>query len=692
LATEPTKTTEVLKINKFIKDIFVNREYSWLQFNERVLQEASSQDNPLLEKCKFLSIFSSNLDEFFMVRVGSLFNDVHDNPDAVDNKTGLTSREQLRGIYKYAKKLYRLRMKTVKDLFSQLKSEGINIINPRLKNKNVDKHFEKYFQKTVLPLLNPMVLDNKHPLIHLENLRMYVILLLEYGGKNSFGILPVPHKCERLILHETATGAKIMTCEDLVCCFADQVFSKYNILEKSLVRLTRNADMNTEMFSMDFDLEYDFSKLMKGKVSSRSNLPPVRLEFSGDCEIIRNFLCKNLGIDPEQCLTIFYFFDYKFLFSIDKYMSSEKAAQLKYPVLKSRAIALSKPDSVINTVIAGDLFLSYPFDAMDAFLDLLDEASTAQRVASIKITIYRVDKQSRIIEALRRARRNDKEVTVIMELAARFDEETNLYLTEVLKEAGCTIVYGVGNYKVHSKIMLIVLKNEENISYITHIGTGNYKESTARQYTDLNIITADYEIGSDAALFFRSISMGDVNFNCEKLLVAPQNLKKVLLQKIKEQIALAKAGKSAKIVCKMNSLTDPDFIREFASASTAGVKIWLIVRGICCLLPGIAGKTENIEVKSIVGRFLEHSRIYSFGEKDPEIYISSADLMTRNVSKRIEIAAPVIDRQIQNKIIKMLEIMLADNEKASYLTESGKYVRKNEAGESSQRFFIHNTV
>jgi polyphosphate kinase len=679
-------------MNKFIKNTFVNREYSWLQFNERVLQESFSHDNPLLEKCKFLSIFSSNLDEFFMVRVGSLFNGIQDNPDAKENKTGLTPLEQLLIIYKYTQKLYKFRMKAAKNILAELKTENVNILNSRLKSKDVDKHFEKYFQKTMLPLLNPMVLDNKHPLIHLENLKMYVILHLEYGGKNSFGILPVPTKCERLIAHTTSSGTKIMTCEDLIYCFADQIFSKYNVVEKSLVRLTRNADVDIEMYSMDFELEYDFSKLLKGQVRSRSNLPPVRLEFSGDCKAIKNFLCKNLAVEPEQCFTIYYFFDYRFLFSIDKYFSADKAAQLKYPVLKSRLIPLAKPNSLIASVLAGDLFLSYPFDSMDTFLDLLDEASTDKRVASIKITIYRVDKQSRIIEALRRAKRSDKEVTVIMELAARFDEENNLYLTEILKEAGCTVVYGVGNYKVHSKITLIVLKEGENISYITHLGTGNYKETTARQYTDLNIITANSEIGEDAAVFFRKISMGDVEIDCKRLLVAPQNLKKVFMLKIKEQTALAEAGKPAKIVCKMNSLTDVDFIKEFVKASTAGVKIRLIVRGICCLLPNVANKTENIEVKSIVGRFLEHSRIYSFGEKDPEIYISSADLMTRNVAKRVEIAAPVIDKKIQSKISKMLEIMLADNEKASYLTQAGEYIRKQEAGESSQQFFIDNVI
>ncbi|MDR2555937.1 MAG: polyphosphate kinase 1 [Fibromonadaceae bacterium] len=679
-------------MNKCIRKNFINREYSWLKFNERVLEEANSQNNPLLEKCKFLSIFTSNLDEFFMVRVGSLFNNMLLAPNEKDNKTNLTPAEQLDEIYKHSKKSYSLRVQAAENIFAELKKEGINIENVRLKNKTISKHFENHFKKNILPMLNPMILDSKHPFIRLDNLEMHVILHLEHKGKNFFGILPVPNKCERLISEKTSSGVKILLAEDAVYYFADTVFSKYKVLSKALVRLTRNADIDTEIFSMDFESEYDFSKLLKGKVESRTNLPPIRLELSDDSKVIKDFLCKHLGIASHQCFTIKYFFDYKFLFSMDKYLPEDKIAKLKYPPFKSRIVSLSKPKSVIDSVRAGDLFLSYPFDSMDTFLDLLDSASTDPRVIDIKITIYRIDKQSRIIEALRRASRNGKEVTAIIELAARFDEENNLHFAGVLKDAGCTIIYGVGNYKVHSKITLLILKEGENISYITHLGTGNYNEGTSKQYTDLNIITADEEIGSDAADFFRNLSMGDVNFNCSKLLIAPKTLKEGLLQKIKEQTALAKMGKPARIICKMNSLTDIDFIRAFTSASIAGVKVSLIVRGVCCLLPGFSGKTENIEIKSIIGRFLEHSRIYSFGSRDPEIYISSADLMTRNTTKRIEIATPVIDKKIRTRISKMLEIMLADNEKASYLTPSGKYERKHEPGQSSQRYFYENKV
>ncbi|MCL2845677.1 MAG: polyphosphate kinase 1 [Chitinivibrionia bacterium] len=679
-------------MNKFIKGAFVNREYSWLKFNERVLMEAASDDNPLLEKCKFLSIFSSNLDEFFMVRVGSLFNQLQDDPKALEYKTGLNPKEQLIGIYEYVKKLYALRMKIAKKVLAELKKEGIAVANARFYDEKIDSRFEKYFQNTLLPLLNPIVLDNKHPLIHLENLRMYVVLLMEYDGKTFFGILPIPDRGERLISHETAARVKVMTSEDLVYYFADSVFSKYKVLGKSLVRLTRNADLDTEMFSTDFESEYEFSKLVKGKVSLRSTLPSVRLEFSGECEKIKSFLCKNLSIEPYNCFNIRYFFDYKFMFSIEKYMPQDRAAALKYKPLHGRSVPLVRPDSVINSVLANDLFLFYPFDSVETFLDMLDDASTDRRVASIKITLYRVEKQSRIIEALRRARRNGKEITVVIELTARFDEENNLHLTGVLKEAGCTVLYGIGNYKVHAKIMLIVLKEGEEISYITHFGTGNYNESTAKLYTDLNIITANKEIGLDASQFFRKMSMGDVNFECEKLLVAPLAFKPAFLQKIEEQISLAQAGKPAKIICKINSLTDNDFINAFVRASQAGVKVQLIVRGICCLLPKVAEKTENIEVKSIIGRFLEHSRIYCFGEENPQIYISSADLMTRNMCRRIEIATPIIDENIRQKVCKMLDILLADTEKASFLSSKGKYEKSTETGMSSQQYFIDNVI
>jgi len=418
-------------MNKFVKKTFINREYSWLKFNERVLEEAESGSNPLLEQCKFLSIFTGNLDEFFMVRVGSLLNDFENNPKLAENKTGLLPAEQLDGVYRYAKKLYALRGKAAKNIFKRLKAEGLRFQLVRSGKIKPAKRFEKYFKKTVLPLLSPVVLGGKHPLIHLENLKMYVLLHLESGGKTHFGVLPVPHQCDRLIADPTESGVKIMTLEDLTYYYADEVFGKYKVLDKALVRLTRNADFDAETFAVDYESEYDFSKLLKGKVDTRPYMRPVRLEISGDSPEITAFLCKRLNMEKRQCFAVDYFFDYKFLFSLDKFISRRQAETLKYPPFKGRQVPLIKPDAVIDSVLARDVFLAYPFDSMDTFIDILDAAAADPRVAAIKMTIYRLDKQSRIVEALRRASRNGKDVTVIVELAARFDEENNLHFASV---------------------------------------------------------------------------------------------------------------------------------------------------------------------------------------------------------------------------------------------------------------------
>ena len=674
-------------MSKFIKGTFINREYSWLLFNERVLEEAENLSNPLLERCKFISIVKSNLDEFFMVRVGSLFNDSYSRPKITDNKTELTPTEQLDGIFKIAEDFVKRSASAEKDILRELKEEGLHFSNLRgKKREKLDKRFEVYFNDNILPLLNPLVLDNKHPLIHLENLKLYVFLHLEYEGKKFFGILPVPTRCDRLIASDGRSKKLFVTSEDLVYHYADSVFDKYKVVDKALIRITRNADIDVEIYSVDYEAEYDFPNLLKDKVESRINLPPVRLELSGGDDETRTFLCKNLGIKRHQCFYVKNWFDYKFLFGLERYIEPERAEHLKYAPFKGRQIlSLQDKSSVIDAVRRKDLFLSYPYDSMDTFIDLLDQAATDDRVAAIKITIYRLDKQSRIVEALRKASRNGKDVTVLIELMARFDEENNLHFASVLKESGCTVVYGVGNYKVHTKIALIVLKEDDRIGYITHLGTGNYNEATSKLYTDLNI-------GEDAAEFFRNMAMGDVQPSYGRLLVAPATLKSGLLGKIREQAELARQNKPCGIVCKMNSLTDMDFIKEFIEASKAGVYIRLIVRGMCCLLPGVAGKTENITVKSIVGRFLEHGRIYAFGAERQEIYISSADLMTRNTSRRVEIAAPVKDSDIKRRLSDYLDVQLKDDEKASYLTSAGVYIRALGEGTSSQRYFIENII
>lgn len=698
--------------NIFIRDVYINREYSQILFNQRVLEEAENEQNPLLERCKFLAIVKSNMDEFFMVRIGALFNENYANPNNRENKTNLTASEQIDGIYKIAAEFSERVTVAGKNIFAALKNEGLIFENLREKKEKSSAHkttqkksdlnptLETYFKTTLLPLLNPIVLSSKHPLIHLENLKLYIFLQLEKGGKKFFGILPVPNQYDRIIDFNKGKNTHLVATEDLVYQFADSIFKKYKVLNKAMIRITRNAYINTEMKNNDSDS--DFSNLIKNKIATRINMPPVRLELSGSNEDLTAFLSKNLGIKAKQCFYIQNWFDYKFLFNLGKFLSPQKVENLKYEpfvprtfagVADSEKFGNSGKTTIIDSIIKKDLFLFYPYDTMDTFLKFMDSASIDQRVMAIKITIYRLDKQSRVVEALRRACRNGKDVTVVIELTARFDEENNLYFAEILKEAGCNVVYGVGNYKVHSKIALVVLSDKKEITYLTHIGTGNYNESTSKIYTDLNIITADPKIGIDAAEFFRSLSMGDVPNSCTELLVAPDILKKSFIEKIREQAELARNGKPSGIICKMNGLTDLDFVNEFMEASLAGVKIQLIVRGMCCLLPNVARKTENISVHSIVGRFLEHSRIYAFGADKKEIYISSADLMSRNTKRRVEIATPVKDESIKKKLLKILEIYLSARKGVRILKNNGKYERcKVTEPESCQEWFLGNST
>lgn len=680
------------KKNIFVKGIYCNREYSWLQFNRRVLDQADDLSNPLLERCKFLSIFCSNLDEFFMVRIGSLLNESKLDPTETENKTDLTAREQTEGLLKIIKGMYKECARVFSRLKEELSRNGVRVLRPRELTLRRRARCESYFFESVLPLLSPMVLDAKHPMIRFENKRLYMIFALEKGGKEMFGVMAVPSSAERLFVIDGGKKSDLITAEDLVSEFGAYAFPGYAVKSKAMLRVTRNADFDTSIDDADLERDFDFSKYMKRKVELRPTLDAVRLEIDGNGERLRSFLLKNLNLKKTYCLKSEYYLDYKFLLSLGKYFPEERFAELTYPPFKGRIAAdLLPPVGMIGRVKEKDVFLAYPFDSMDPLVRLLNECAEDKRVVSIKITIYRLDDHSRIVEALKRASENGKEVTVVIELCARFDEKNNMYFAGVLQEAGCTIIYGMQNYKVHSKIISIVLKEGEEIEFITHLGTGNYNESTAKQYTDLNIVTSDKEIGEDAAAFFRNIAICNTDYTYKKLLIAPQGLKKGLLKCIDGQIELAKAGKPARIVAKMNSLTDKQMIDRLYLAGKSGVKVSLIVRGICCLLPGIEGETDNIRAVSVVGRFLEHSRVYCFGEgEDRQIYISSADLMTRNTDKRVEIAAPVLDKTIRNKISDMLETILSDNVKARTLLPDGGYKKTRRTGENidSQSEFL----
>ncbi len=678
--------------DSFVKGIYCNREYSWLQFNRRVLDQANDLTNPLLERCKFLGIFCSNLDEFFMVRVGSLLNESKLDPTARENKTDLTAEEQIEGILDVVKGLYKESSATYSRLKAELSRNGMRILRPYELTVRQRLHCESHFLEFILPLLSPMVLDAKHPMIRFENKHLYMMFELEKEGREMFGVMAIPTAADRLFRIEGGKKINLIALEDLVSEFGHYAFPGYEVKGKAMLRVTRNADFDTDVDDADLEHDFDFSKYMKRQVGMRPMLDAVRLEIDKNSDRLRSFVLRNLDLKKSYCFKVEHYLDYKFLFSLGKYFPEEKLPILRYPPFRGRVAAdLQPPVSLIERVREKDVFLAYPFDSMDPLIRLLNECAEDKRVVSIKITIYRLDNHSRIVEALKRASENGKEVTVVIELCARFDEENNMYFAGVLQEAGCTIIYGMQNYKVHSKIVSVLLSEDGEIGYITHLGTGNYNESTAKQYTDLNILTADREIGEDAAAFFRNVAICNTDYRYEKLLIAPQGLKKGLLKCIDEQIERAKAGKPARIVAKMNSLTDKQMIDRLYEAGKSGVKISMIVRGICCLLPGIPGETDNIRIISIVGRFLEHSRIYCFGEgEERKMYISSADLMTRNTDRRVEIATPVLDKSIEEKIYHMLTVMLADNIKARIFLPDGGYKKTEQVGErvDSQSVFL----
>ena len=658
---------------RFIRGIYINREYSWLQFNSRVLRQASDPTNPLLEQCKFLSIFGSNLDEFFMVRVGSLFNENVSDPEEEENKTGLTPAKQLAGIMAVVRRLYKERETVYRALRKRLSKAGVRILTDEEITPRQNELCKQYFLENITPLLSLMVLDAKHPMIRFENMRHYMLYELERNGRRMIGVLYVNPAAERLFCVGSGKKAKVVPLEVLLRRFGYLAFTGYEVKHRIMLRVTRNADVDTSI--SDADDGHDFSYVMRQTIERRSKLGAVRVEVDDLSSPLCSFVLKQVGAGEECCIEAPDFFSYSFLGGMGAYFTKEQAAALKYPPFKGAVHpVLRDAPSLIDCVSQRDVFLSYPYESMSPLVELLEECAKDERVLSVMITIYRLASHSRIVDALCRACENGKEVTAVIELSARFDEENNLHFAEKLRDAGCNIIYGMGNYKVHSKIVSVVLKKEQELAYITHLGTGNYNESTAKQYTDLNVITANEEIGEDAVAFFRNIGIGNTEFSYKHLLVAPETLKEGILGYIDREIAKAKEGGAGRIAMKMNSLTDKTVIDKLVEASCAGVRVRLLVRGICCLRPGVEGKTENITVTSVVGRFLEHSRIYTFGEGEDRVtYISSADMMTRNTDKRVEIAAPLLDKAVEEQVCSYLELMLSDNVKAMHLCEDGVY-------------------
>ena len=629
------------------KNCYANRELSWLQFNERVLEEAGNPNVPLAERLTFASIFQSNLDEFFMVRVGTLMVQMHAKEKIKENKTKMTSKQQVAEILKRTEQLEKKKAKIYEQIMGELEPYGIRIINfNKLSNKE-GKVLETYFDHQIMPFLSPILVDKQQPFPFLNNKELYAIVVLDGKNGKQTGIVPCSNSVFKRLIEIPTRPGNFMLSEELILHFVEKLFPHYLIKEKAVMRCTRNADIDAADV---YDEDLDYRDIMEHLIKKRSRLSPVRLELSREInEKAKKEICSYFNLKKEHVIQVGTPLDLSYVFQIQNYLRdhSDKKEELFYEKRTPRQPACyNAKESMLAQIQRKDMLLSYPYESMKPFLNLLREAAEDETVVAIKMTLYRVAHQSKIIEALVQAAENGKEVVVLVELRARFDEENNIEMSRRLEEAGCRIIYGLGNYKVHSKLCQITRKTEQGISYITQIGTGNYNEKTATLYTDLSLMTANQQIGKEVAAIFQALLFGETIEETNHLLVAPHCLQNKIITFIEEEIKKAENGQEAYIGIKINSLTDKVLIKKLIDASMAGVKVELIVRGICCLIPGLPEYTENITIISVVGRFLEHSRIYRFGVKEEEkIFISSADLMTRNTVRRVEVAAPNYDRE-----------------------------------------------
>ena len=652
--------------------IYMNRELSWLKFNERVLEEAENPENPLCERLTFASIYQSNLDEFYMVRVGSLVDQMLLAKDIRENKTNMTPKEQLDAILARTKKLNRKRDVVYEEIMESLEEYGVHMLNFHKIEKEDRNYLERYFEAEVAPVISPSIVGKRQPFPFLRNKEIYAVVVLETKkGKEKLGIIPCSSAgIQRLIPVPGKTGTYMLS-EELILHFVSKIFKGYHIKAKSLLRITRNADIDADAL---YDEDLDYREFMVELIKARKKLAPIRLELSRemDGDVVET-LCDYLEVDKNFVFRGDVPLDLSFVFQIQDGLRKrtelfyEKRIPQKSPVFNSH-------EPILDQIAKKDRFLSYPYESIKPFLTMLHEAANDEDVVSIKMTLYRVAKQSKVVEALIEAAENGKEVFVLVELKARFDEENNIGWSRLLEDAGCHVIYGLDGYKVHSKLCQIMKKKDGNVEYYTQIGTGNYNEKTARLYTDLSLMTADPKIGTEAARVFQALAMGETVENMEHLLVAPKCLQNKVLAMIDEEIEHARAGEQTYIGLKMNSLTDKRIMNKLVEASCEGVHIDMVVRGICCLIPGVKGQTENIHIISIVGRFLEHSRIYIFGTQErAKIYISSADFMTRNTLRRVEVAAPIEDPDIRMQIQEMFVTMLSDNRKARTMNNKGNY-------------------
>ncbi len=650
---------------------FANRELSWLRFNYRVLEEASDEMVPLCERLSFLSIFQSNLDEFYMVRVGSLFDMP---PEQKENKTYMTAEEQLHAIYAESRRLLHEKDETYRVLCKQLQKNGVEIVDFHSISKDEAAFLESYFHAEVEPLLSPQIIGKKQPFPFLHNKAIYAVVVLEKKGSQKLGIVPCTSTVIPELIPLPGTKHRFILSEELILHFMPEIFSRHIIKSKTLIRIIRSADIDAD--DKKLGEEEDFRKVMEKLIRKRSRLHPVKMEYSRlmDPAVISR-LCEYLELEEAQVfhsaapLRLSFFSKVRDMLRHDKSLFFQRRVPQMPPDFDAST-------SIMAQIREKDRLLSFPYESIKPFLELLREASVHPDVVSIKMTLYRVANNSKVVEALIEAAENGKDVVVLVELRARFDEENNIEWSRRLEDAGCRVLYGLDQMKVHSKLCLITMKNEEEISYITQIGTGNYNEKTAEMYTDLSLMTANEAIGQEASQVFNALCMGQTVTETEYLLVAPNCLRGKLIDMMDAEIAKAKSGGKGYIGVKVNSLTDKQLINKLIAASAAGVQIELIVRGISCLIAGVPGLTENVTIRSIVGRFLEHHRIYIFGtDGDAKVYISSADFMTRNTIRRVEIAIPVQDAALQERILAMFRLMMEDNIKARIQQPDGSYKR-----------------
>ena len=670
---------------------YQNRELSWLKFNERVLEEAEDNGNPLCERLSFLSIFQSNLDEFFMVRVGSLHDMMLLKKEERENKTNMTAKEQIAAILKRSHELTLRKDQVYRNLMEQIREQGVELIRFQELSGEESKYLERYFVNEIQPLLSTMIVGKKQPFPFLKNKDIYAVAVLETRNeKEKIAIIPCNSGVfERLIAIPSRPGC-FMLAEEMILHFLPKVFQKYKIVAKSLIRVTRNADIDADSI---YDEDLNYRDHMAEVVKLRKKLCPVRMEMTRELDetIVERF-CEVLGLKESQVFRMDSPMDLSFLFRIQDELRSHPELFYERRVPQNSP-AFDRTQPILPQILQKDKLLSYPYESIKPFLTMLHEAAMDPKVVSIKMTLYRLAKDSKVVEALVEAAENGKQVDVLVELKARFDEENNIEWSRRLEDVGCHVIYGLDGLKVHSKLCLITRKEEGQIEYITQVGTGNYNEKTSRLYTDLSLMTADQTIGQDAAAVFQALSLGETVDHVDDLMVAPKCLQNKVLALMDREIQEAKEGREGYIGIKINSLTDKRIIDKLIEASEAGVQIEMVIRGINCILSGIEGKTDHIRVISIVGRYLEHSRIYIFGTGEREqIYIASADYMTRNTLRRVEVAVPIKDEELRDRLRRMFRIMLEDNVKARVQLPDGSYehVRRPEGEEplNSQEFFF----